>query len=277
MDDTNRTEAADIMALGSALSDPLSAKPPEPGSSTPFVVVPEGYEVHDLERLFPVPARARGEYTVNDVASFIALFNELKSANTRVYGMIGPVGGIPVFQAVLNDNGGQFAPGWRDHKITYACPLSKEWQIWTKNDGRQMKQADFAKFIEDNSVDIREPAPAAMIEISRTLEAKKKVNFASGVRLDNGQTQIVYEEEIQGTAAKGQLQIPQEFTVGVQVLEGGLHYAMVCRLRYRIDGGSLTMWYDLLRPHKIIEDAVKQVRDEIGAGTGQFVFNGTPG
>lgn len=84
-----------------------------------------------------------------------------------------------------------------------------------------MNQADFARFIEDNAPDIASPPAADMIEISRSLEAKKKVNFASAIRLDNGKTEFTYEEDIEGTAAKGRLQVPQVFTIGIPVPEGG--------------------------------------------------------
>ena len=272
---SNTTEARDIMDLGSALSEPVCAAI-EPGNSVPFVVVPEGYKVHDLESLFAAPTRARGEYMMNDANSFVALVNDLKSGNTRLYGVLGREG-VPTFRAVFNDNAGEYrAPGWRDHVAIYNCPLSTEWKTWVANNGKSMNQEQFAKFIEDNAIDIASPPAADMIEISRTLEAKKKVNFSSGTRLDNGQTQITYEEEIQGTAAKGQLQIPQEFTVGLAVLEGGPKYAVAARLRYRIDGAKLSMWYDLLRPHKIIEDATMEVRAAIAVGTGLTVFNGMP-
>ena len=114
-----------------------------------------------------------------------------------------------------------------------------------------------------------------MLEISRTLEAKKKVNFASAIRLDNGQNQFTYEEEISGTAQKGQLQIPEEFTIGIPVLEGGASYAVDARLRYRIaEGGKLTMWFELIRAHKVVENAAAEVWSQIEAETGLKVFNG---
>ena len=159
----------------------------------------------------------------------------------------------------------------------YACPLSPEWQTWRAESGQQMNQEAFAQFIEDNLPDIAIPTAAEMLEISRSLEAKKKVNFASGIRLSNGQNELTYEEEITGTAQKGKLKVPEEFQIGIPVLEGGQRYAVNARLRYRIgDGGKLTMWYELIRPHKILDDAVHAVRLEIEQGTEMPVFNGKP-
>ena len=114
-----------------------------------------------------------------------------------------------------------------------------------------------------------------MLEISRSLEAKKKVNFASGLRLSNGQHQITYEETIEGTAAKGRLMVPETFALGIAVFEGGDRYRVEARLRYRIaDGGKMTMWFDLLRPHKVLEDALSFVLRSIEAELGMQVLNG---
>lgn len=266
----NTTEARDIMALGSALSDPLSAPLPKEGGSTPFVVVPEGYKVQDLEHLFQTPARVHGHRTMRDVDSFVATVAMNAGDNTILYGCLNP----PSFKAVFNESS-TGAPGWADHTCTYDCALAIEWKTWKGSDGKQMDQAAFAKFIEDNAPDCLDPTAADMIEIARTLEAKKKVNFASAVRLDNGQTDLTYEEEIQGTAAKGRLQIPQVFQIAIPVFENSARYTVEARLRYRIgEGGKLSLWYDLVRPHKTLEAQVREVWKQISASLGMTVLNG---
>ncbi|HWH83200.1 MAG TPA: DUF2303 family protein [Burkholderiaceae bacterium] len=260
----------DAAALGTALAQPRTTVNDSDDPSIPFVVVPEGYEVHDLERLFPVPARKKGTIEFRDAGSFCrAVKDSAEGGATKLYG--NPR--TPSFKAVFNDHGSE--PGWQDHIATYACPLSIEWKTWMGNNKKQVNQEVFAQFIEDNSPDCAVPSAADMIEISRTLEAKKKVNFASGIRLSNGQTELTYEEEVTGTAAKGRLTIPEIFTLGIPVLEGGPRYAVEARLRYRIaDGGKLTLWYDLLRPHKVLEDAAAEVWKLIEDTTGFKVLNG---
>lgn len=239
------------------------------GESTPYLILNAGQKVHDLEGLLPTPTRRRGTVALNDAASFCAFVDLHKNANTRLYGLMNP----PRFTAVFNDHGAE--PGWRDHMATYACPLSVEWKTWTGKNKTQMSQVDFAQFIEDNAPDCVVPSAADMLEIARSLEAKKKVNFASAIRLDNGQHQFTYEEEVNGTAAKGRLQIPEVFTIGIAVMEGGDRYSVEARLRYRIgDGGKLTMWFDLLRSHKVLEDAANTVWRLIEAQTGLRIFNG---
>ena len=246
----------------------------------PFVLVPGHAKIEDLERLLPQPTRKSGTVTLNDHRSFVRYVLEENVPGTRIYGSVTPK---PVFTAVFNDHAGNteasagrpLSPGWRDHRAVYACPLSREWTIWNGASGKQMDQAAFAAFLEDNLPDIAEPAAADMLEIARSLEAKKRVNFASGLRLSNGQTQLTYEETIEGTAAKGRIHVPETFALGIAVLEGGDRYRVEARLRYRIaDGGKLTMWFDLLRPHKVLEDAANFVWQAIEAETGLKVFNG---
>jgi uncharacterized protein YfdQ (DUF2303 family) len=238
---------------------------------TPFVLLPGNASVHSLEKLLPMPMRTAGTVELRDQTSFVAYVKDRKTKGTRLYGTLMPK---PGFVAVLNDHLAGDA-GWRDDRATFDCPLSREWQTWTAASGKQMTQEDFARFIEDNLPDVAAPPAADMLEISRSLEAKKKVNFASGLRLSNGQHQITYEETIEGTAAKGRLMVPETFALGIAVFEGGDRYCMEARLRYRIaDGGKMTMWFDLLRPHKVLEDALSFVWKAIEAELGMQVLNG---
>lgn len=261
----SNTETSAGAELGAALSTPQTI------GDTPFVLAPPNYAIKDLESMLPAPTRSRGHTTLRDMASFISLVKqESRGDQTRIYGCYEPAS----FKAVFNGNF-MDSPGWGDHTAEFSCPLSVEWRTWLAKNTAKMSQPDFAQFIEDNLPDIVSPAAAEMLEISRTLEAKKGVNFASGIRLSNGQSELTYEETISGTAGKGKLQIPEIFTIGIPVLEGGSPYGVECRLRYRIaDGGKMSMWYDMLRPHKIVEDAIKQVWLSIAEGTGLEVLNG---
>ena len=106
-----------------------------------FAVVPEGYTLADLEKLFPVPSRKRGTITYRDAASFCAAVKlDGDSETTRLY--CNPL--APSFKAVFNDHGTD--AGWRDHVALYSCPLSVEWKTWTGQNKKQMSQEAFAQF-----------------------------------------------------------------------------------------------------------------------------------
>jgi uncharacterized protein YfdQ (DUF2303 family) len=268
MEETPVTEAQAIATLAINAAGVRKAA----DEARPFVILAEDQKVEDLERHLQAPTRRRGTLTLRDVASFVAAVKAHASDSTTLYRTVEP----PQFVAVFNDHHAEHGPGWGDHRAVYACPLSPEWKAWKGSDKRQMQQAEFAQFVEDNLPDVVEPPAAAMLEIARTLQAKKKVNFASGIRLDNGETQFTYEEKIDGSAGgKGQFKVPEVFKIGVPVFEGGDSYAVNARLRYRItDQGGLIMWFDLERPHKIVEDAVEQMRKQIETETGRPTLNG---
>jgi len=264
---------AEAIAFGATLAEPKHA---DIGADDqkPYIVVPDGYRVADLEHTLAYPTRKRAEVKLAQTKGFIDYFlrHRITGGVSTIYGTTEP----PKFVAILNDHGAG-VPGWRDHIARYECPLAVEWLTWTKVNKTLMPQATFAQFIEENLPDIVEPTAAEMLEISRTLEAKKKGNFASGIRLANGETQFTYEESIDGTAAKGQMRVPEVFAIGIPVFHGGPKYRIEARLRYRIaDGGALSMWFDLVRPHKVIEDAALEVWTHIEEATGETIFQGNP-
>lgn len=253
----------ELLKAGSAIGDLKEV------NGVPFAVVPDGYKLSILEDKLDAPQRKTGTVVLDDVESFVRYYKAHQSESSTIYGDLNPE---PGFVAVFNDHANE--PGWRDFKAEYSCPLSIEWQTWMARNGKQFLQEDFARFIEDNNLDVVEPAAADMLLVSRTLEAKKNVNFASGIRLSNGEQELIYEETIQGTAAKGKLSVPETFVIGIAVFEGGARYKVTARLRYRINGGKLVMWYDILRPHKILEDAAKEVWQTIEKSTETTIYNG---
>ena len=264
------TEQEKNKSVHSAIDAGMNLSAIQEVDGVPIIVLPAGATTQDLSEYLLTPVRKKASVKLRDLKSFTDYVNAEKTPDTRIYGSYTP----PGFTAVINDHGAD--AGWRDYTVGYVCPLAAEWSTWKGKSGTLMNQEQFAQFIEDNLPDIAIPAAADMLEISRSLEAKKKVNFASGIRLSNGQNELTYEEEISGTANKGKLQVPEEFTIGIPVLEGGLKYAVPCRLRYRIaDAGKLTMWFEMIRPHKILEDAVKAVWTEIEQKTELSIFNGT--
>lgn len=252
-------------------------------NGTPVLILPEGFKAERLADLLPTPTRKKGTIKLNDAASFIAVVNDQKGDQTRLFGVLNP----PSFTAVFNHLAA--TPGWGDHKAMYTPPLSPEWQAWNGMDKVPKSQVELAQFIENNLVDVvaAEPKPeefypgspdgATLLEVCNTLEAKKKVEFKSSIRMADGSTQFTYDEDVQGGARQGQLKVPEQFTLGIPVFENGPKWRLDVRLRYRIqEGGTLSMWLELIRPHKVIEGAVAELRKEIADGTALPILNGSP-
>lgn len=273
--DTPSGTVADVVALAATVGMAISEPKRVNTGDIPFVVIPNDHSVKKLEDTLLNPLRTRATVAINAADSFIAYINKHKTDATALYGLMGEK---PSFLAIIDDNLNGIA-AWREHQVRYACPLSPEWLIWTskENNGKAKSQVEFARFIEDNLLDIAEPTSAEMLVVSRTLEAKKSVEFKSGVRLDNGDVQFTFNEETKGTAGKGTIEVPERFGIAIPVFEGGDKYMVDARFRYRIsNGGELTMWYELERPHKVIEHATKEVWAAIADGTGLPITNGNP-
>ncbi|HJV72709.1 MAG TPA: DUF2303 family protein [Noviherbaspirillum sp.] len=269
MDNQNAQAVRD---MGAALADVRCVN----DSASPFVIVPAGFVVHDLEKTLELPIRKTGAVTMNDAASFIDYF-KLHQMASRIYGQVEP----PKFIAVMNDHR-KDEPGWRDHKLVYNCPVSKEWKEWKGFAGAPRDQIAFSEFIESHTTDIisntaDEPSGAVMLEVATSFKAQKKVNFASGQRLDNGQVDFVFQEEIQGSAGpKGHIKVPERFYIGIPVFEGGAPYRIECKLRYRLKDGALSMWFDMVRDHKVQEAAFMDIWKEIADATQTTIWRGVP-
>lgn len=253
-----------LVTLSQALGHPID----HPGLAAPIALVPHGVSLEGLEKHLPAPTRTRQRLNVLDAETFIEYVNRFADAGTAVF-CNGPEGRtfIAVFDYHMPDQ-----PAWGEHLATYRCPTTVEWGRWKEQDRKRMDQATFAEFIEDNVKDIVQPdgqpapTPADMLEISRTLEAKKNISFRQGTRLDNGQVQLTYNEQIDGRAGEtGQLNIPEQFFIGVKPFLGGDAFCVPARFRYRIQEGRLVMWYELVRADKVLEEAYNAVRSTIKA------------
>lgn len=261
----NPTEAQAIASMSAVFQELREI------DGVPVLILPEGHAATPLGHLLQQPARKRGTTVLSDEASFVAVVNDQQNHTTRLFSTINP----PTFTAVFNHVAHE--AGWGDHQAKYNAPLSPEWKTWAAMDGKHSNQTDFAQFLENNLPDLVQPNGATMLEICRTLEAKKKVNFASSVRLSDGSTQFTYEEDVQGSAHKGQLAVPEQFVIGIPVFENGQPWRIDVRFRYRIqDGGKLILWIELIRPHKVIEEAVKELRNSIAKATDLPILNGSP-
>lgn len=264
MDSQRKSEFAEAMAAGAAKVSPVIV------DNMPFVVVPQGYEVRALEHMLKAPTRLRGSVSMHDAQSFCEYVQTTKGLSTRIYLNLDVTSAK--FVAVLN-HGDDVDPQWRDHRASYVCSHTQEWNTWMSKNGVKTAQIGFAQFIEDNLPDIAAPEGARMLEVARGLEARKSVAFTSAVRLDNGDVEFLYQDETKA-ATKGKLDIPSEFVIRIPPFVNSDEAEITARLRYRIEDGKLVMWYDLLRPAKAIEEAVQREIERIQAATGITIWRG---
>lgn len=246
----------------------------EPGKVYAFNT-PSG--VHKVDLTGPeyrdVPERKTGTTTVRDVGSFTHYYGKHADNDSEIYADAERL----TVTAVL-DAHTETGPRWGGHRLHLDLRESDAWQQWTRSDGTLMSQEKFAEFIEDHLPELIEPDSATMLEIAQSLQATTSVDFQSGHRLQDGQRQLKYVETTQAKAgAKGELTIPEVFTVGLVPFDNSEGYRLTARLRYRISGSELSIGYKLERPKDVQAAAFADVLEQISGDIGVTVMTGTPG
>lgn len=236
------------------------------GNERGIAVVPEGFSVRDIREMLPPPDRPveRVElYTAASFAEYVKRFGMPLETVIFADEMNGR------FCAVIDYHfptpNGTLRRGHCDHQAVFNCPPSLQWRAWATGPlaGKLGPQADFARFIEQNLVDIVSPPAAEMLQVALTLQVKKDVQFASDLRLDNGQTQFRYEETVRGSARTGDMQIPDRFTINIPVFQGGAVHPIEAWLRYRLDGNKLVIGYELVRGELVRQAAIQLITAEL--------------
>ncbi len=225
---------------------------------TTHLIVPKNYNhidiTHLIESVQASPNRKKGAVALLDIESFNLYVKDQAATDT---GYIYADPEARTLTAVFNDDKAIKRSGWRDHRAVFKAELSRECDNWIRNNKQPKEQEEFAIFLEDNIADIAEPSGDVLLAIALTLQAKTEVNFSSSRRLDNGQVQLAYTENIDARAAAGNVEIPKEFAIGVRLFKNGDGYKIKARLKYRLNSGKVKFWYELDRVENAIEDAFK--------------------
>ena len=266
--ETNGSEFLEAYKLGAARAVAETA------GAVQVVMVPDGMHVVSLECYGEKPARKRGKAVFEDVGSFVAYVNKHKGDGTELFWSRPREGGMRV-EAIFNHHTSAGA-GWSDHRAELVPVLSREWLRWMAENRKVMNQEDFARFLEDGVLEIVQPKGAEVVEIASRLEAVKTVKFSRGVRMEDGNQEIHYEEGTEARAGqKGAFKVPPVLKLGIRVFEDGDAYSLEARLRYRIREDKLAMWYELVNHHAVFKDAVKSMGQKVAQGVGLTPLGGT--
>ena len=226
----------------------------------PMVVVPQGYEVRDLENFLDAPRRVRASPRLNSADSFIDYVLNNKDDATAIFADEDSA----VVRAVMDyHQAGEdscYLPGWCAHQAHYACKISREWTSWLRLNGELQLQENFAEMLETRAQEIISPAGAELLETALKFQVIRKATFGSAMRLNTGEFQFQFNEENQ----KGTVELPEEITIAVAPFHNGDKYEVKARLRYRLREGILKLAYHLVDPEKVTEHAFEKIVTEIG-------------
>ena len=242
----NERIAAMLTAL---LGKPQTA---EDGGS-PYLVLPDGYQVQDLARLLPTPLRFHANTqhtTLASFASYVAAYRSV-APDERTVLWCNLDSNPPSITAILDYHGD--APSHATHRATYKFTRDQNWEIWRTRNAQRMSQQTLAEFLEDNAHHIVAPDSATLIEIAAQFTAKQKITFLAGLRLASGDRQLTYTEETD--ARKGAIDVPEKFTIRLPLFQGGGAIDVLAKFRYRITDGALTTWYEIANLAQLERDA----------------------
>lgn len=258
----------------------LNGEPTEVYPGSVYVVTTANGDVRTLDlrgdEYLDAPRRKKGLTVVRDAESFLAYWRKHHDANSEVYadrenGRI---------TAVLDAHAGAGEAGrFGIHRVVLEVQHSPEFAAWSKNDGRQMSQVQFAEWVEDHRPDIRVPTAAELLELATTFQATTKATFRSATVLQSGQRALEYTEDMTASAGKGKLTIPDSFKLALPIYEGAtVADEITARLRYRITNGQLAMYYILDQVDQVVRTAFHGVVEAVAEGLGEGVpiLRGTP-
>lgn len=243
----------------------IAAKPSRLGEdSTLFAVnlTNGGVEVIDTrdhdKKYADRPDRKTGEFKVGDAPSLIAYVLRHETPGTELWADLERRSIL----AILDGNGVE--PGHSQHAARLVLNHTPEWKAWSALNRKPQTQAQFAEHIEDNLDSIAEPTGGDLLDLVTTLKVAKSAEFDSATRLSTGEVQFGYHETQTASAGKkGELTIPETFTLGIAPFQGSPTYKVGVRLRYRMSEGNLTLTYVLDQPEKILEHAFQDVLTDV--------------
>ncbi|MCC6921405.1 MAG: DUF2303 family protein [Alphaproteobacteria bacterium] len=211
----------------------------------------------------------RERVTVLSAASFIDYGTQFRNSGSRLFvDMQAPE--VTLDFDYHNDVG----PGHRGHVLTWQMRTSLNWQRWTGIDGKPLTQRQFVEFLEENEIDVREPAGAALREILQAVEGTRNVSFTNATRLANGDIDLKWVEETEAKTKGGQT-LPGSFTLGLPIFFGDREATAVkALLRYKVEGGKLSFTVILHRRQEIFEEAVQAEAAKAAATLGLTVLIG---
>lgn len=267
------SDQAALLAAGAALGQPRTHSTPD---ARPYALVPDGYTVLELPRAH-VPERPRAIVRLRDAASFVRYFNDHKTDYSRIFAGLDPALFLAVFDefsAVTPGDAGVWPQAdWREFRAAFSVPPSREWLLWHAANRKPMSQVSFAEFLQDNLPDVVQPAGADLLELALNFEAAQSGTYVATQRLQDGSHNLQWRAD---NNASGTVKLPEHITLMIPVFENEAPSELQARLKYRVKEGNLSLWFELVRPHKVLEAAFRSAWERIADGTGAVILLGSP-
>ena len=244
------------------------------------------------------PQKRTGTAGVLTLQSFINLVNRHKDDDSAIFAQTAmPSPSLTAvidyhLRADVDDANVEALARFGKHRIHYEFPLTEEFKVWTKLDGKPMEQVDFAAFLEEHAAELAAPldgerseyeplfkerfaTPAELIDLSRNLEIFVASRVKRAERLQTGERVVEFVSEHNN--AKGEkVEIPGIFMVSVRAFVDGDPVRIPARLRYRMGAGTIHWFYQLYRADYWMRCQVQEDLRTAGEATGLPTYEGSP-
>lgn len=272
---TPTSDTQSVFDHAQRMSSPMEA--PDSWRGAPVVLVPKGWTpvaVPGWEPTTP-PDHVSATVIMEDGESFARYVCDYKSPNSQVFGSREGLNNLVVV-AVLDYHGAATSDvQFCKHRVEFTPKLAVPWLRWTQVDRKPFGQAEFAQFLEENIADIQNPSGGDLLKIINALEIDGALVFQKAIRLQDGTVKFSFQNEQK--AKSGDIEVPSEFQLALQVFEGEPHLRVQARLRYRLSStGELKVWFEMVNAHKAVEVATLLVLERIQKGCGIRPFLGRP-
>lgn len=231
------------------------------------LIVPSGFTAIHAERFQDEPSARRGKLGARSLASFVDYVNHYGNADESiVLGDIEDRGFLAILDWHNYDD--PDLAGWGDHRVSLSLERTPALVDWMAINGRLVSQANFAEFIEEHLEHIASPSAADVLTVATTLSGKRNIEYTSGVRLDNGDTQITWNEKTEAKTA-GDLRVPSEIKLRLPVFRGceeETTFDFRALFRYRINEGQLRYEVKILGLEQVIDLAFSEIKKAIVKG-----------
>lgn len=222
------------------------------------------------------PDRKRVQVNLYSVESFIEYVNEHKGDNTRIFASLTKAPYTMIAAIDYHATTPTGAPEFITHLAVLTLRTTDEWDRWIGSDKKQFNQIEFAEFVEENSLDIVDPSSATIMEMALSLQSSNEVRWKSAARLDNGAIHLEYQDDAKAMGGKdGSMELPELFKLNLAAFRGLEEKIIEARFRYRLRSGSIALFYQLVRPQKLIDAMVLDAMDKVKRETELPVFDGT--
>jgi uncharacterized protein YfdQ (DUF2303 family) len=210
------------------------------------------YRALDLEAHSGAPNRTKEKVEFHDAETFVDYVKYFSGDGSRIFFDTDKV----TFAAII-DYPSDGSPEWGDHVASLTLRHSNEWKLWFDKNGKHLSQKEFGRFIEDNQVDVIDPSGTALLDLIMTFTATKNVQFHEANRLQNGQTELIWKEDVK----TGSTVIPYKLKIFVPVYFNEDPEEVELFFRYRVNDQTRTLELavEFYRHERVKNEAAKKI------------------